>query len=526
MSAPRTSASSPWAPLRHRVFAGLWVGVFFSTLGVWMQTLGAQWLLVETPNAAAVVALVQVATTLPMMMLALPAGVLADVFDRRWLLLVVQGYLTVLAVLLWLATVTDRMTPWLLLAFTFLLGVGGAVQIPTWQASTSELVPRAQVRAAAQLEMVAINLSRAAGPALAGVIIANAGVSAVFALNALAALPMAVALLLWRREPTLTPGGRERFWSALRAGGRYVWHDADSRRILVRLAAYLFPAAALWALLPLAARRFGVGADGYGLLFAALGVGAIAGALVLGRVRRFVSTTTTLTLAGAVMALALVLLVTVPSFAAAVVVGVSAGFSWTATISTLIAELRLFLPAWVMGRGMAVYTMVFTGCQALGALLWGIVAGWWGLTATYVICAGLSVVAVVAGLVWKVADAGEHAPDPVVYWAEARVSGDPDPDAGPVMVTVHYTIAADDEPAWLAAMRHLRRSRLRTGAIRWELYRDAEYPDRFVEQFRVGSWQEHLRQHEGRLTELDRQVEEDAMRYSDPPVTATHLLPP
>jgi MFS family permease len=512
--------------LRHRVFAGLWIGVLFSTLGTWMQTLGAQWLLVDTPNAATVVALVQVAMTLPMMLLALPAGVLADVFDRRWLLFAVQVYLTLLAALLWVLTVTDRMTPWLLLAFTFLLGVGGAVQIPAWQASTSELVPRHQIRAAAQLEMVAINLSRAAGPALAGVVIANVGVSAVFGMNVLAAVPMAVALLLWRREPTLTPGGRERFWPALRAGGRYVWHDADSRRILARLAAYLLPAAALWALLPLAARRFGVGADGYGLLFAALGVGAITGALMLGRVRRVTSTTTTLTVAGTVMALALVLLVTVPVFAAAVVVAVAAGVSWTATISTLIAELRLFLPAWVMGRGMAVYTMVFTGCQAVGALLWGLVAGWWGLTATYVVCAALSMVAVVAGLVWRVADAGEHAPDPVVYWAEARVSGTPDPDAGPVMVTVHYTVAAGDQPAWLAAMRTLRRSRLRTGAIRWELYRDAEHPDRFVEQFRVGSWQEHLRQHEGRLTALDREVEETAMRYSDPPATAVHLLPP
>jgi hypothetical protein len=125
-----------------------------------------------------------------------------------------------------------------------------------------------------------------------------------------------------------------------------------------------------------------------------------------------------------------------------------------------------------------------------------------------------------------VSDAGEHAPDPVVYWGEARVSGNPDPDAGPVMVTVHYTIAPDDETAWLTAMRQLRRSRLRTGAVRWELYRDAEHTDRFVEQFRVASWQEHLRQHEGRLTARDRQVEEAALAFSDPPVTAFHLLPP
>ena len=519
--------SSPWAPLRRRVFAALWVGVLFSMMGTWMQTLGAQWFLVDTSGADTVVALVQVTATLPMMLLAMPAGVLADAFDRRWLLFAVQVYLAVLALLLWVLTATDRMSPWLLLAFTFLLGVGGAVQIPAWAASTPELVARNQIRAAARLEMVAINVARAVGPALAGLVIARAGVSAVFGLTALAAVPLSVALLFWRREPTFVPGGRERFWPALRAGGRYVWHDTDARRILARLAAYLFPASALWALLPLvASRRFGVGADGYGLLFAALGAGAIAGALILGRVRRIASTNTTLAIGGVIMAVALVLLVTVPAFPAAVVVAVCAGFSWTTMISTLVAELQLFLPSWVMGRGMAIYTMVFTGCQALGALLWGVSAGWWGLTTTFVGCGVLSAVAVVAGLVWRVPDAGEHAPDPVVYWGEARVSGSPDPDAGPVMVAVHYTIAPHDEPAWLAAMRQLRRSRLRTGAVRWELYRDAEHTDRFVEQFRVASWQEHLRQHEGRLTVRDRQVEEAALGFSNPPVTADHLLPP
>jgi len=197
--APSRLESSPWAPLRQRTFAWLWVGVLISGMGTWMQTLGAQWLLVDAPNAAAVVALVQVANTLPVMLLAMPAGVLADAFDKRWLLFIVQVYFLIAGVALLLLTVAGLMPPSLLLVFTLLLGVGAAVQLPAWQASTPELVPRDQIRSAARLEMVGINLSRAAGPAVAGLIIARFGVETVFALNALSVIPLAVALLFWRR---------------------------------------------------------------------------------------------------------------------------------------------------------------------------------------------------------------------------------------------------------------------------------------------------------------------------------------
>src|SRR3954447_10941635 len=208
-------------------------------MGPWMQTVGAQWLLIDAPNAAAVVALVQAANTLPIMLLAAPAGVIADSFDRRWLLFTVQVYFLVVGVLLLALTLAGLMPPSLLLVFTFLLGVGAAVQLPAWQASTPELVPRPQIRSAARLEMVGINVSRAAGPALAGVILAKFGVSTVFALNALSVIPLGIALLFWRRPHTESAQVRERFWPALRAGGRYLWHDTAARRILVRLALFL-----------------------------------------------------------------------------------------------------------------------------------------------------------------------------------------------------------------------------------------------------------------------------------------------
>ena len=230
-SVPAAPDSSAWAPLGQRAFRWLWIGMVFSWIVTGCRSLRA-WLLVDAPNAATLVSLVQVATTLPVMLLALPGGVLADSFDRRWLLLTVQTYFFVVAVLLAVLTFAGKMPPALLLAPTFAFAIGAAVQLPTWVATIPELVPRTQLRAAARLDMVGVNVARSAGPALAGLVIARFGVPWVFALNALSVLSFAIALLFWRRPPIGSEVRRERFVPALRAGGRYVWHEPVVRRIL------------------------------------------------------------------------------------------------------------------------------------------------------------------------------------------------------------------------------------------------------------------------------------------------------
>jgi predicted MFS family arabinose efflux permease len=527
-SGSAASDAPAWAPLRGRAFRWLWLGVLISSVGTWMQTVGAQWLLVDAPDAAALVALVQTATTLPVVLLALPGGVLADSFDRRWLLFSVQAYFFAVGLLLAGLTAAGQMTPALLLAFTFALGAGVAVQLPAWGAIIPELVPRTQLRAASRLDLVGVNLSRAIGPALAGLVIAHlGGVPVVFALNAASVVVLALALLLWRRPPAGVEGPRERFVPALRAGGRYVWHEPVVRRLLLRAVLFVVPAVALWALLPLvASRRLGLGADGYGALFGALGVGAIAGALVLGRVRTRLSTNGTLGAGGVLYAAALAAVVVVPGFSAALVVLAAAGLAWMAVTSTLQAELQLVLPAWVRARGLATYTVTFMGAQAAGALLWGLAANRVGLQPVVLLAAVVVLAGVVAGAFWRVPEIGHLDPQPAVYWTDPRLAVDPEPDAGPVLVVVHFTVAPERQAAFLEAMWQLRRSRLRTGATRWELYRDGERPERFVELFRVPSWEEHLRQHAGRLTEADRAVEEAALAFSDPPAYGDHLLPP
>jgi MFS family permease len=500
--------------------------MFISYIGAWMQTVGAQWLLVDAPNAAALVSLVQAAMTLPVMLLALPGGVLADSFDRRWLLLTVQAYFFVDGVLLTVLTALGLMPPALLLALIFAFAIGAAVQLPTWQATIAELVPRSQLRAATRLEMVGVNVARAVGPALAGLVIAGFGVPVVFALTALSVVFLTVALLRWR-PPDGSEARRERFVPALRAGGRYVWHEPVVRRILLRVVLFIPAGVALWALLPLIANQLlGLGPAGYGALFGALGTGAIIAALVLGRVRDRLSTNGLLTAAGVLFAAALALIVLIPNFWAALAILVFAGLAWTAVISTLNAELQLFLPVWVRARGLAIYMVTFTGSMSVGALVWGVVAEVAGLQVTFFAAAVLMLAGVVAGIFRRLPETGHLDPELAVYWPEARLAFDPELDSGPVLVTVEYTVSPEREADFLGAMDHLRQSRRRTGATRWELYRDGDRPNRFIEQFSVPSWEEHLRQHAGRLTASDQEVEETALAFSDPPARAEHLFPP
>jgi MFS family permease len=520
--------SSAWAPLRQRAFRWLWIGVLISWTGTWMQTVGAQWLLVDKPNAAALVSLVQAATTLPVMLLALPGGVLADSFDLRWLQFAIQVYFFIVSILLAVLTAFGQMPPALLIAFTFALGVGVAAKLPAWGATLPELVPRTQLRAASRLDLVSVNVSRAVGPALAGLVIAHfGGVPMVFALNAVSVVFLAIALLLWRRPQPDAESRRERFVPALRAGGRYVWHEPFVRRILVRAIMFVVPAMALWALLPLVAtRRLGLGADGYGLMFAALGAGAILGALVLGQVRGRLSTNGLLGVGGGLYAAALATIVIVPSLPAVLATLVITGLAWMAVTSTLVAELQLILPIWVRARGIAIYTVTFMGSQTLGALLWGLIAVRVGVQPAVLVAAVVVGISVVAGLFLRVPETRHLNPEPAVYWTEARLAFNPEPDTGPVLIIVEYTVTPARQPAFIEAMQQLRRSRRRTGASRWELYRDGDHPDRFVELFSVPSWEEHMRQHEGRLTATDQAVEEAALAFSDPPARADHLLPP
>ena len=517
--------TSPFAPFRHRAFFWLWLGVVVASIGSWGQTVGAQWLFVNDPNAATIVPLVQTASTLPMMLLALPAGVLADAFDRRWMLVVIQGYFIAVSALLAVLTAAGRMPPALLLSFTFAVGAGQAMLSPTWQSLITELVPREEFAAATRLDMVSVNVSRAAGPAVAGFVIALWGVPPVFALNVATGAVLLIILIAWRR-PTITLPQRERFVPALRSGSRYVRHEPVIRAILLRFASFIFPAGAVWALLPLIAdRQLGLAASGYGILFSALGVGAVAAALGLGRLTQHLSSNQVLAVAGIGFALAFAGVAVTSSIWVAVPLLVVCGFGWTATVATVISELQLFLPGWVRARAIAIYLMVFLGTQAIAAPIWGLVTQYAGLRTALLAAATLLVGSVLLGLILRVPDSHGLDRSPLAYWDTPRLQVDPSTSSGPVVVSIQYEVSDQDRDAFLDAMRAMRRSRLRSGSSRWDLYRVGEDPHRYVEQFEVPSWEEHERQHQGRLTAEDQAIEDTAFAYVTGSPQTQHLLP-
>ena len=523
MSASSRTVST-WAPLSIGLFRALWLAVLVSNVATWMQTVGAQWLLVSQPHASILVALVQTADYLPDMVFGLVGGVLADTFDRRRLLMAVQAFLVVVGTALAALTFAGQMPPALLLTFTFLIGCGSVLTLPAYQSLVPDLVPRDQLHAAAALSSISINLARAAGPAIAGVVIARAGVGAVFALNAAMYLLFLVVLLAWRPAARTSPQFPERFISALRAGGRYVRYAPVVRRILLRSALFLVPASALWALLPLiASQRLGLGADGYGLLLGVLGGGAILGAVALPRLRARMSINALLTASGITFAVVLAAVVLIGNAAVILIALLPAGVAWMAVLSTVNAELQLFLPAWVRARGLSVYQMVLFGAQGFGALMWGVIATPAGLVPTFLIAAGVMVAGVATVRIWPLIDTTGMDRRTVQYWPEPNLALDADPEAGPVVVQTSYTVTPGNEKQFLTAMTRVRLSRLRTGATQWGLYRDGETPHRFVELYAVSSWEEHLRQHADRLTATDQQYEEEAEAFSDPPETS-HLI--
>jgi MFS family permease len=524
MSASSTTVST-WAPLRIGVFRALWLAVLVSNVATWMQTVGAQWLLVNQPHASILVALVQTADYLPDMLFGIVGGVLADTFDRRRLMIAVQAFLVVAGVALAALTIAGQMPPALLLTFTFLIGSGSVLTVPAYQSLVPDLVPRAQLHSASALASISINLARAVGPAIAGVVIARAGVGAVFAVNVAMYLVFLLVLVTWRPPAGSTPKVAEGFVSALRAGGRYIRYAPVVRRILWRSALFLVPASALWALLPLVAtQRLGLGADGYGLLLGVMGAGAIAGALILPQARARLSINALLAASGVVYALVLAAVVLIGNSIVILVVLLPAGVAWIAVLSTINAELQLFLPAWVRGRGLSVYQMVLFGAQGFGALLWGVIAEPAGIVPTFLIAAAAMLVGVATMRIWPLIDTSGMDRTTVEYWSEPRLAVDADPQDGPVVVNTVYTVATDKEEAFLRAMARVRLSRLRTGATNWGLFRDGETPHHFVELYVVPSWDEHLRQHADRLTRTDQVYEEEAESYTTAPAETSHLI--
>ncbi len=494
------------APLKHRAFALLWTATLISNMGTWMHDVSAAWLMTSLSPSPFVVAMVQAATSGAMALFALPAGAMADLFDRKRLLIALVTFKAALAVLLGALTVLGIVSAWSLLTITFLLGVGSALMAPVWQSIVPTLVPRADLKPAVALNSLGINIARAIGPTLGGILIVSAGVASAFFLNAASELVIITALLLWTPTAAAPRKLPENFVPAMIAGVRFAAHSAALKIVLWRSGGFFLFASAFWALIPLVARQtLGGDASLYGMIVGAVGAGAVAGAVILPRIDARLGSDRTVQAGSVLMAIVLVLLGFAPSQLAAIAAGAFAGIAWIWVLSTLNVAAQNALPDWVRGRGLSIYGLVFFGAMTAGSLGWGALATWVGIPITFAVAALGLVLAIPLTRAYQLSvSPGDltpsgHWPDPVVA---AEVPG----DRGPVMVTIEYRVSIDRQAEFRQAVHRLADQRRRDGAYQWGLMQDAADPERFIEYFLVESWTEHERQH-ARVTRADADLQ-------------------
>ncbi len=516
------------APFRHAAFTVIWTATLVSNVGGWMYSAASGWLMTSLNPDPLIVALVQAASTFPIFLLAMPAGALADIFDKRKYLLVVESLYTAVSAVYAAMVGFGLATPGNLLLFTLLIGAAGALTAPAWQAVVPQLVPKDDLPAGIAANSVGVNISRALGPALGGAAISAFGIVAPFLANAIANLAIVGSLVWWRssrRPSSLLPS--ERFGQAIWAGLRYARHNSHLRGTLMRSVGFFLFASAYWALLPLVARQQIAGGPSlYGILLGFIGAGAVSGAFFLPWLKSKLGPDRLMALGALGQVLTMLLYGVAREPAIAVAASLIAGASWIAALATLGVSAQVALPEWVRARGLAVYTTVFFGSLTLGSAAWGEVAEWVGLSSALFLAGGGAVIAIPLTWRWKLQTGAGLDLTPSMHWPAPVTSQTVNVDRGPVLVTVEYRIRPADRAAFLAALAKLEHGRRRDGAYAWGVFEDAAEDGRILETFLVESWMEHLRQHE-RVTNADRIVQQAVQRFhlhGSPKVT--HFIAP
>jgi MFS family permease len=505
---------SSWSPFRYAPFSVVWTATVIANIGTWMYNAASGWLMTSLNPEPLIVSLVQVATTLPIFLFAVPAGALADIVDKRRFLIIGEVAVTAVSALFAAIVSVGAATPGNLLLFTFLIGAVAAVTAPAWQSIVPQLVPKQELTPAVAANSVGFNISRAVGPALGGVIVAVAGIAAPFWINAISNLAVIGALLWWR-----PPAERrrhlpvERFGSAIRTGFRHARNNPHLRATLIRSAAFFLFGSAYWALLPLVAReRIAGGPDLYGYLLGAIGAGAVGGAFALPWLKRRLGPDRLMAAGTIGTGLATALFGVARDPASGLAASVIAGVCWIAVLASLNVSAQVALPEWVRGRGLAIFMTVFFGTLTLGSVIWGQVAGVLGLPAAHFMAAAGALVAIPLTWRWKLQTGAGIDLTPSMHWPAPVATDEIEHDRGPVLVTVEYRIDPRNRQAFLGALEKLGYERRRDGAYAWGVFEDAAEEGRMVETFLVESWLEHLRQHD-RVTNSDRLLQEVVHRF-------------
>ncbi len=498
-------------PLRFPVFRMLWTTWFAANICMWMNDVAAAWMMTTLTTKPILVALVQTASTLPVFLLGLPSGALADIVDRKKLLLFTQIWMAVVAVILCVAVVTGIMSAPLLLLLTFANGIGLALRWPVFSAIVPELVPRAQMPQALALNGVSMNASRIIGPLVAGALIAGAGTMWVFVLNAVLSVAAGIIVLRWQRVHTPSPLGREPFFSAMRVGVQFVRQSERMKGVLVRISLFFLQSTAVLALLPLVARDLdGGGAGTYTLLLASMGAGAILVAFFLPRLRQTMSTEALVLRATLVQAGSTAVMAIAPNVFVAVPAMLLGGAAWLAAANSLSVSAQLALPNWVRARGMSIYQMSIMGASAAGAAIWGQVAT---LTTVHIALGAAAITGSIAMVVAQrvmrdISIEEDLTPSTAMKAPVADVA----PVSGHVVVSIDFHIDPARAKEFEAVMQESRRSRLRQGALEWQLLRDIGDPGHYVEQIVDESWTEHLRRFD-RITASDAELRDRKLAF-------------
>ncbi len=520
-------STSIWATLRYRQFRGLWAsgGIYF--IGNAMQTMAAAWTMVELTGSSFLAALVQTAVFLPMFILSLPAGVLADITDRRRLILmslVVQACAaTLLAVLL----LTHVAGPGTLLFLIFIAGSCTALLSPAWNSTIGDAIPREDLPQAITVVSIAYNAARAVGPALAGVVFAAVGGAWNFAIAVVSTLTMATAIRRWPPRPH--PESRlppERLWGGMASALRFAWHSQTVLAQLVRTVAYSAAGSALWALLPvIGQQKLGLGAAGYGLLMGCLGTGAVLVGLVIGRLRTRVGLEKLVAVGCVVYALVMLLSAFAPWPLLVYAALVCGGAAWMAVMSTFNTATQTSVPPWVRARALAMHTLCALGSFAIGSAFWGAVSDLFGLSFALVLAAATMAGGLLLAKPFPLRMGDTQEVTQAIPWDDLFVPNEPPPEAGPVAIEMSYRIRPEDAVAFLATISRLRAPRRRDGATFWRVYRDLADPSRFVERFIVTSWADYLHQR-ARATLADQELESQVRAFMLPgeAVHMTHYL--
>jgi MFS family permease len=494
------------AAFRHTIFRSLWFASVFSNTGGMIQLVAASWLMTLLTTSDGMVALVQTSVTLPMTLFSIVAGVLADNYDRRLVMLASQVLMLTLSIALAVLAIIGVVTPWLLLACTFGIGIGMAVHNPSWQASFTDLVPRADLPSATTLNAMGMNITRSVGPSLGGLLVALFGPPVAFVINTFTYLAFIAALAVWKPNYDKPYLPRESFGGALGAGMRYFLLSPNLINISTRGFLFGFAAIAMQALLPLVVRDL-LDADAfiYGIMLGAFGFGAVVGALAAARIRSRLTNEVICRLGFAIFAVSSFVVAWSDNAILTSVAIVLGGISWINVNSLLNVTVQMSAPRWVLGRMIALFMAFVFGGMAIGSWAWGLVSEQYGLQLALSGAAVLLLVGIPWGFRFPVPQYGDVDLSPLNRFVEPSVKLDLHRRSGPINIEVEYEIAQEDVDQFLAAMAMRRRIRLRDGARRWSLLRDIERPCIWVESYLLPTWTEYLR-HADRRTKVDDEV--------------------